>query len=100
MKALFGLLLFTTLSYAQDPMAYIKNFESKVYSLKNKGVKDFVVDIENPQLTKQLNDQQVFGKLKEVYFRLYWTAEPMRLNMDVMGLPEGFVEVKEELKAS
>lgn len=99
MKALFALILFSTVTYAQDPSEYMKNFDAKIYSLKSKGVKEFVVDIESNKLTKQLNDQQVFGKIEELYFRTYWTAAPERIAIEVMGMPEGFKEVKEELKA-
>lgn len=86
--------------FAQDPNSYVKNFESKIYSLKNKGVKDFVVDIESSRITKQINEQQIFGKIDEVIFRVYWTSSPERISIEVIGLPEGFKEVKEELKGS
>lgn len=100
MKFLFvGLLMFSS-AFAQDPSAYLKNFDAKVYSLKTKGVKDFVVDIESSKLTKQMNDLQIFGKVEEVIFRTYWTAEPERLAIEIIGLPDGFREVKEDLKAS
>jgi hypothetical protein len=33
-------------------------------------------------------------------FRTFWTASPERLAIEVIGLPEGFKEVKEELKLS
>lgn len=98
MKALLCFLFLATTAFAQDPGTYLKNFDNKVYSLKTKGVSDFVVDIESTKLTKQMNDQQVFGKVKEVVFRTYWTANPERLAIEVVGLPEGFKEVKEELK--
>lgn len=98
MKSFFLLLLIATSAIAQDPNTYLKNFDNKIYSLKSKGVTDFVVDIENPQITKQLNDQKLFGKLEEVIFRTYWTAKPERLAIEVIGLPEGFREMKEELK--
>lgn len=100
MKALLCFALLATSAFAQDPAAYLKNFDAKIYSLKTKGVKDFVVDIESSRLTKQLNDQQIFGKVEEVIFRTYWTAQPERVAIEVMGLPEGFKEVKEDLKAS
>lgn len=100
MKFLFvGLLMFSS-AFAQDPSAYLKNFDAKIYSLKTKGVKDFVVDIESSKLTKQMNDQQMFGKVEEVIFRTYWTAEPERLAIEIIGLPDGFREVKEDLKMS
>lgn len=100
MKALFCILFLVSSAYAQDPAAYLKNFDAKVYSLKNKGVQDFVVDIESTKLTKQMNDQQLFGKIEEIIFRTYWTANPERLAIEVIGMPDGFKEIKEDLKTS
>ena len=40
----------------------------------------------------------IFGKVNEVIFRTYWTANPERVAIEVIGLPEGFKEIKEELK--
>lgn len=97
------LLVFTLLSlnaWSQDPANYLNNFDAKVYSLKNKGVKDFVVDIQNEKLTQQLNEQMIFGKVKEVTFRTYWTANPERIAIEILGLPDGFKEIKEELSLS
>lgn len=92
------LALFSFAAWSQDPTVYLNNFDAKVYSLKTKGVKDFVVDIESSKLTKQLNDQQIFGKIKQVTFRTYWTANPERVAIEIIGLPEGFREIKEDLK--
>lgn len=101
MKALFlSLLFFTLAANAEDPTAYFTLFDNKVYSLKTKGVKDFVVDITSSKLTQQINDQKTFGTVKKVMVRAYWTANPERLDLEVLGLPEGFREAKEELKAS
>ncbi|MFP5385479.1 MAG: hypothetical protein ACLGHN_05330 [Bacteriovoracia bacterium] len=96
----FVMLISSALSFAQDPVAYLKSFDSKIYSLKNKGAKDFVVDIESSKLTKQMNDQQLFGKVEELLFRVYWTSQPERVAIEIIGLPEGFKELKEELKVS
>lgn len=84
---------------AQDPAALLKASDDKIYSPRAKGLTDLVVDIVDPQLTKQLNDQQIFGIVNEVSFRVYWTAKPERIAIEVQGLPEGFREIKEELKA-
>jgi hypothetical protein len=97
---LFFLCLFSFGAWAQDPAAYLGKFDARVYSLRTKGVADLVVDIKNPKLTQQLNEQAVYGKVKELVFRLYWTSNPERIALEVLGLPEGFKEVKEELKAS
>lgn len=101
MRIVYLLLALLSLNaWSQDPVAYLNNFDAKVYSLKTKGVKDFVVDIESSKLTKQMNDQMIFGKVDEVIFRTYWTANPERIAIEVLGLPEGFKEIKEELKVS
>ncbi len=101
MRILFlALALFSVQAWSQDPVAYLNNFDAKVYSLKTKGIKDFVVDIESSKLTKQMNDQMIFGKVDEVIFRTYWTANPERIAIEVLGLPEGFREIKEELKVA
>jgi hypothetical protein len=97
---IFLLALISFNAWSQDPVAYLNNFDAKIYSLKTKGVKDFVVDIESTKLTKQMNDQMLFGNVKELIFRIYWTATPERIAIEVIGLPEGFREIKEELKVS
>lgn len=98
MKALICLLFVVSTAFAQDPATYLKNFDNRVYSLKSKGVNNFIVDIESSKLTKQMNDQQMFGKVNELIFRVYWTANPERLAIEVNGLPDGFKEIKEDLK--
>jgi len=98
MKFFLITILFSLGVYAQEASNYLNIFDSKIYSLKSKGIKDFTVDLESTRLTKQLNDQQNFGKIEELIFRVYWTADPERVSIEVLGLPEGFVEVKEGLK--
>jgi hypothetical protein len=83
---------------AADPGALLQGQDAKVYSLRSKGLKDLVVDITNPELTRQLNESQSFGSVSELTFRVYWTASPERFAMEVLGLPEGFEEVKYGLK--
>jgi hypothetical protein len=98
MKIIICFLILTTWSFAQDATIYLKNFDNRVYSLKTKGIKDFVVDIESSRLTKQVNVQQTFGKVEELIFRVYWTQDPERIAIEVIGLPDGFKEIKDELK--
>jgi hypothetical protein len=87
-------------AWSQDPTAQLNLLDSKVYSLKTKGVSDFVVDVQSTRLSKQVNDQMVFGVIKDLAFKVFWTANPERLAIEVVGLPEGFKEVKDELKAN
>ena len=86
--------------WSQEVPAIIKRFDSKVYSLKSKGVSEFVVDIHSSKLTQTMNDLMTFGKVKELFFRIYWTANPERIAIEVFGLPEGFKEIKDELKGN
>jgi hypothetical protein len=83
---------------AQDVGTLFKEAADATYDPRVKGLRDLVVEMESPTITKQLNDQMIFGKVQEVVFRAYWTAEPERVGMEIEGLPEGFREVKEELK--
>jgi hypothetical protein len=98
MKFIIFLFLLTNIVFAQDPSASLSEFDSRIYSLKSKGVSDFVVDIENSRLTKELNDQKIFGKVDELIFRTYWTSNPERVAIEIIGLPDGFKEVRDSLK--
>lgn len=101
MKFLFlSLFLSSVASYAQAPEGYFSLYDRKVYSLKNKGVSDFVVDVTSSQLTEQVNEQKSFGEVKELFFRVYWSRSPERLAVEIHGMPEGFMEAKTQLKAS
>jgi hypothetical protein len=101
MKVIIALILLSSFSaWSQDAVSQLNLLDSKVYSLKTKGVTDFVVDVESSRLTKQVNDQAIFGTIKSLVFKVFWTANPERMAIEIQGLPEGFKEVKEELKAS
>ncbi len=101
MKIIFGLwiVLTTSTALAQAPATYFSLFDRKIYSLKNKGVRDFSVDMTSAKLLDQVNEQKIFGKVKELVFRIHWTLSPERLAVDVIGLPEGFLEAKSQLRA-
>jgi hypothetical protein len=97
---LIFIFILSTNLLANEAEIIFKKFESKSYSLKTMGIKDLVFDLESELLTRQINEQQVFGKIDQLIFRVYWTLSPERVSVDVIGLPEGFKELKEELKAS
>ncbi|MFZ4713016.1 MAG: hypothetical protein ACOYL6_04875 [Bacteriovoracaceae bacterium] len=85
---------------AADPKAQevIKKFDIGYYRPQDRGLKELVLRVDIENLTKQLNEQLIFGKLNEVYFKLYWTL-PLNVDVEVIGLPDGFTEIKQELKA-
>ncbi len=86
-------------AFSQDAIGYLKKSDEIAHNPKFRGLKDLVVDLVSPQMSKQLNDQKIFGNVREVSFRIYWTAQPERIAIEVFGLPDGFREIKEELKA-
>lgn len=90
--------LFSHLVLAQDVASIIRGHEDKSYNPKFKGLTDLVVDVENPALTNQLNEQMIFGNIRELKFRIYWTAAPERVAIEIIGMPEGFNEIKQQLK--
>lgn len=102
MKLILSLIFFLSsfASIAQDQKTYFGLYDRKIYSLKNKGVKDFVVDVKSSDLTQKVNDQKIFGTVKDLVFRVHWTLVPERLAVDIVGLPDGFFEAKNELRAS
>lgn len=85
---------------AQDVATIMRNHEDKIYSPKHKGLTDLVVDMESPSLTKQLNEQMIFGNIRDLRFRFYWTATPERVAVEILGMPEGFNEIKQQIKQS
>jgi len=101
MKKKIVLLVMMFLSQAegsQDVAPIMRNHEDKIYSPKYKGLTDLVVDMESPSLTKQLNEQMIFGNIRDLRFRFYWTATPERVAVEIIGMPEGFNEIKQQLK--
>ena len=98
-KIVFLVMMFLSLSVgAQDVATIMRNHEDKIYSPKYKGLTDLVVDMESPSLTKQLNEQMIFGNIRDLRFRFYWTATPERVAVEILGMPEGFNEIKQQLK--
>ncbi len=84
-------------AYGNSPESYIKSFDVRLYNPINFGLKDLRVKARIKDLTSKLNEQLVFGKLKDVYFEFYWKA-PDKIKVEVFGMPEGFKEVKDQLK--
>jgi len=78
----------------------LQAFDKKTYTPRQKAVTDLIVDIESEKMKEELNEQKIFGNIKNLSFRFYWTAQPERLAVEVLGLPEGFKEVKENLKVN
>ncbi len=94
------LIVSTVFSISEDSKKgweLVKKFDNLQYRPELAGVKDLTVDIEIPLISRQLNEKVIFGKLDKVYFKLYWIDKGL-VDVVIFGLPEGFFEIKRELK--
>lgn len=102
-KILFFLGVFLNLTFgmiqaAEKPEDIIKAYDISSYHPQLFGLKDLAVDVRVSELLKQLNDKLIFGKIEDVYFRIYWLSSG-KADIEVYGLPKGFNEVKAELRS-
>lgn len=94
--------LFMTATFLTNPVsAEVKNevveqYEIRSYDPQKIGLIDLVFEARIDNLTEILNKTQNFGKLVDVYFKIYWLS-PAQYRVEVMGLPKGFKEVRDDL---
>ena len=96
MKLFFLLTLVSFNLFAQVEL--LKTADQKNYNPRIRGITDLVVDVESKKLEEKVNEMKNFGHVKKLVLRFYWTAQPERMAIEIIGLPEGFKEIKEELK--
>ncbi len=81
---------------AQANIEEIEQFEIRSYDPQKSGLTDLVFEARIEKLTDILNKAGNFGKLADVYFKIYWLS-PSQYKIEVMGLPKGFQEVRDDL---
>lgn len=86
----------TTSVWAQSKNETIEQYEIRSYDPQKSGLTDLVFEARIDNLTEILNKTQTFGKLVDVYFKVYWLS-PAQYKIEVMGLPKGFQEVRDDL---
>lgn len=94
---LVGLLLTTSLWADSTSERLIRKADLLTYSIVKAGVKSLKFKMKVQGLKENLNKRKNFGKIKELYFEVYWTY-PQKLEIKVHGMPKGFKEAKEQLK--
>lgn len=75
----------------------LEQFEIRSYSPQQVGIKDLVYEIRMDGLKEVLEKNLAIGKRADLYFKIYW-LNPSEYRIEVMGLPTGFKEVKDDLK--
>ena len=82
---------------AQKGREIIEHYDITSYHVQELGLKDLVFEARIDNLVKLLNSKFSIGKLTDVYFKIYWVA-PDIYHIEVKGMPNGFKELKVELK--
>ena len=81
---------------AQEKIEVIEQYEIRSYDPQKSGLTDLVFEARIDNLTEILNKTQTFGKLVDVYFKIYWLS-PSQYKIEIMGMPKGFSEVRSDL---
>lgn len=87
-----------TPAWSQTKIEEIEQYEIRNYDPQKSGLTDLVFEARIEKLTDILNKTGNFGKLVDVYFKIYWLS-PSQYKIEVMGLPKGFQEVRDDLSA-
>lgn len=96
LTATFAIMMVPAAVWSQSKIEEIEQYEIKSYDPQKTGLTDLVFEARVDNLTEVLNKTQTFGKLTDVYFKIYWLS-PAQYKIEVMGIPKGFQEVRDDL---
>lgn len=82
--------------FAESKIEEIEQYEIRSYDPQKSGLTDLVFEARIEKLTEILNKTQTYGKLIDVYFKIYWMS-PTQYKIEVIGLPKGFQEARDDL---
>jgi hypothetical protein len=71
--------------------------DERFITAKKSGIKDLYFEARFPYLKKRLNEQKIYGKIEEIFFKVYWTSNG-KYKIDLYGMPKGFKELREKLQ--
>jgi hypothetical protein len=108
MKIIFAIIViylvsFSSFSEVKDSSVLgenevVEKFDAIFYKPQLFGLRDMVCEVRIVGLTEKVKNRIGKKKMNDLYFRLYWTF-PGRTMVEVIGLPSGFKELKNELSA-
>ncbi len=90
------LIIFSCHLMAESKIEEIEQYEIRSYDPQKSGLTDLVFEARIEKLTDILNKTQTYGKLIDVYFKIYWMS-PAQYKIEVIGLPKGFQEARDDL---
>jgi hypothetical protein len=94
---LFTSIILSVVNVQARTIPEINEFDIRYYHPENFGLKDLVFEVRVSNLVETLNKRQNFGKIEDLYFKVYWMF-PGQYQIKVHGFPNGFNEVKFQLK--
>lgn len=94
--AAFSMILASSALWSQTKIEEIEQYEIKSYDPQKTGLTDLVFEARIDNLTEILNKTQTFGRREDIHFKIYWLS-PSQYKIEVLGLPKGFQEVKDDL---
>lgn len=83
---------------AQDVPSQITTYDVRFYNPKESGVQDLAFEVRYDGLKEMIEDRLGVKNLIDVYFQVYWLM-PGKFKIQVAGLPDGFEELRAELRA-
>ena len=96
-KRIFILIAFIFVGNLFAQSEIIEHSEIKKYTPVKHGLKDLIFRVDIPGLAESLNARKSLGTITEAYFNVFW-ALPGKFQVDVIGLPNGFYELKVQLR--
>ena len=94
--AAFSIIMASSALWSQTKIEEIEQYEIKSYDPQKTGLTDLVFEARIDNLTEILNKTQTFGHREDIHFKIYWLS-PSQYKIEVLGLPKGFQEVKNDL---
>lgn len=85
-------------SLAQDAQRLIQNYDIRFYHPVEHGLKDLAFEVRYEGLKETIEERLGLDNLVDVYFQVYWMM-PNQFLIRVAGLPDGFEELRAELRA-
>jgi len=83
---------------SQRPADIVENFDLRYYHPQLMSLKDLSFEIRISNLKENVLKSIPLSKLDDLYYEVYWIT-PGKYHVEVKGLPKGYVELRNELKA-
>ncbi|MCY4523467.1 MAG: hypothetical protein OXB84_01880 [Halobacteriovoraceae bacterium] len=95
MKTVFLLTIFQMI-FLSSLYASIQKFDQNHYAPTDYGLRDLVFEVKILNLKNLIKEQLKISQVEDIYFLVYWVY-PNIYRIKVNGLPDGFIQLKNQL---